>query len=243
MTPFSQFETIILVKEGFYGVDILLTNLGVYVILGILVYQLITKFSMKKILFLGGPWQKIVESFYIFLLDMVKEQVGFRASSMFPMIYTIFCIILLLNMLGIIPFSFAVTGQIIVTFLLSTTYFMAWILIGVMKQKTGFLKIFVPSGVTKELLPLLVVIEVLSFVIRPISLAIRLFANILAGHILLIIISAFVLVMLASSGVLGGMPWVALCAFYILEIGIAFLQAYVFSILLCIYLKDAFESH
>ncbi|MGA8435920.1 MAG: F0F1 ATP synthase subunit A, partial [Methyloceanibacter sp.] len=158
----------------------------------------------------------------------------------FPFIFTLFMFILLANLLGMIPYSFAFTSHIIVTFALAAFIFLGVTLIGFIKHGVKFLKFFVPDGVPFVMLPLLVVIEVISYLTRPLSLSVRLFANMMAGHTMLKVFGAFVVAL----GVLGG--WAALgfmVAFTGLEILVAFLQAYVFAILTCIYLNDALHMH
>ena len=138
------------------------------------------------------------------------------------------------------PFAFTITAHISLTLLLALSFFIGWIIQGFLHLNLSFLRIFVPRGIPNWLLPLLVVIEILSFIIRPISLSIRLFANMLAGHILLYILGSATI----SLGlIIGVFPFLFILAFFVLELGIAFLQAYVFTILLSIYLADSFKSH
>jgi len=171
---------------------------------------------------------------------MVRDNVGTDGMKYFPFVFTLFMFVLTLNMLGMLPYSFTVTSHIIVTFALAAFIFLAVTAIGFWKHGVKFLKFFVPSGVPFVMLPLLVVIEVISYLTRPISLSVRLFANMMAGHTMLKVFGAFVVAL----GLLGG--WAALAfmvAFTGLEILVAFLQAYVFAILTCIYLNDALHMH
>jgi F-type H+-transporting ATPase subunit a len=161
----------------------------------------------------------------------------------FPFIFSLFIFILTLNMMGMIPipyYSFTVTSHIIVTFALALMVFLFVLIVGFARNGIGFLKLFVPSGVPVAMLPLITVLEVFSFLIRPISLSVRLFANMMAGHMMLKVFAAFVV----GLGILGGWaPLLFMVAFTGLEILVAFLQAFVFTVLTCIYLNDALHMH
>jgi F-type H+-transporting ATPase subunit a len=243
MTPFNQFEIIVIIKNILKEIDISITNAVIFMIIGVIGIIYIYKLSMSRIYVLENMYQTVIMKIFEYIEEMVEEQAGVKANKYFALIFTVFVYLLILNVLGLIPFSFAVTGQIAVTSILSFGFFIGLIIIGIKTLKKEFVNVFIPKGVYKELLPLLVCIEVLSFLIRPISLAVRLFANILAGHILLYIISSSVLVISSIFLVFGLATSVILCAFFILEIGISFLQAYVFSILMCIYLRDGLYKH
>jgi F-type H+-transporting ATPase subunit a len=187
--------------------------------------------------------QTIIESVYSFIHDLIIEQTGPSGQIFFPALFSIFTFILIANLLGTTPFGFTITAHIGLTLLMSLSFFSAWIIVGLRTLRLQFFLIFLPRGIPNWLMPLLVVIEILSFLIRPLSLAIRLFANMLAGHILLYIIGSATIVLARSSLLLGLLPFSFILAFFVLEVGIAFLQAYVFAILLCIYLSDSFNSH
>ncbi len=184
--------------------------------------------------------QSIAEIAYEFVANMMRDTIGEGGRPYFPFVFTLFIFILISNMLGMIPYSFTVTSHLIVTFALALMVFVAATLVGFAKHGVGYLKIFVPSGVPTVLLPLLVVIEVISYFTRPISLSVRLFANMLAGHTMLKVFGAFVVGM----GVLAGwVPLVVMVGITGLEVLVAFLQAYVFAVLTCIYLNDAINMH
>jgi F-type H+-transporting ATPase subunit a len=166
--------------------------------------------------------------------------VGSDGMRYFPFVFTLFMFILFCNLIGMVPFTFTVTSHIIVTFVMAAVVFLGVTVIGFIRHGTHFLKLFVPSGVPIFLLPLLVVIELLSYLTRPISLSVRLFANMMAGHTMLKVFGGFVVAL----GVLAGWaPLAFVVALTGLEIGIAILQAYVFAILTCIYLNDAINLH
>jgi F-type H+-transporting ATPase subunit a len=182
----------------------------------------------------------MAELSYEFIAKMLRENVGDGGRRYFPFVFTLFMFILFCNLLGMIPFSFTVTSHIAVTFALAFVVFLGVTVIGFVRHGVHFLKLFVPSGVPVFLLPLMVVIEVLSYLTRPISLSVRLFANMMAGHTMLKVFGGFVVAL----GILGGWaPLAFIIALTGLEFGIAMLQAYVFTILTCIYLNDAVNMH
>lgn len=239
MEPFKQFEMVIIEKIKILF-DLSLTNGGLYLIISLVAFLWVIGISLKLNYVIAWFWKRVLEDVCIFVREMVAEQTGKLASKLVP---TIFTVLLLILVLKVIPYSFAVTGQSVFTLTLSWMLFMALIIQGLIYLKLGFFNVFVPRGVSKGLLPLLVSIEILSFLIRPLSLSIRLFANILAGHILLLLISSTVISLVILSYIGGSALYVLLSSFIFLEIGIAFLQAYVFAILVCIYYKDAFIIH
>jgi F-type H+-transporting ATPase subunit a len=189
-----------------------------------------------------GRLQSIAEMSYEFVANTVRSSAGNEGMKFFPFVFTVFMFVLFANMIGLIPFSFTVTSQLIVTVALSLTVFFMVIIYGFWKNGLHFFNLFVPKGVPKLILPLIVFIEVLSFLSRPVSHSVRLFANMLAGHITLQVFAAFV-IMLAGAGILGWfgavLPFIMVILLTALELLVAFLQAYVFAILTCIYLNDA----
>ena len=171
---------------------------------------------------------------------MISDTAGSRAKPYFGFIFSLVMCVLFCNMFGMIPYAFTVTSHIIVTFILASFIFVGVTIIGFMKHGFGYLKLFVPSGVPAVLLPLIVVIEVISYLSRPVSLSVRLFANMMAGHTMMKVFGGFVI----SLGIVGGwLPLSFSVALTGLEILVAFLQAYVFAILTCIYLNDALNLH
>ena len=171
---------------------------------------------------------------------MINDTAGSSAKAFFPFVFTLFMFVLFCNMVGMLPYSFTVTSQIIVTFVLAATIFIGVTIIGFIKHGIKYLELFVPKGVPIVLLPLIIVIEIISYLARPVSLSVRLFANMLAGHTMLKVFGGFVI----SLGLLGGwLPLSFSVALTGLEILVAFLQAYVFAILTCIYLNDALNLH
>ncbi len=235
-SPLEQFAIKRLVPIDAGGVDVSITNSSVFMVIIIALVTLFLTLSMSGRSLVPGRWQSMAELSYEFIARMIRDNVGSEGRQYFPFIFTLFMFILFANLLGMIPYSFTVTSHIIVTFALAAVVFIGVTVIGFVKHGAHFLRLFVPSGVPIVLLPLLVLIEILSYLTRPISLSVRLFANMMAGHTMLKVFAGFVVAL----GVLGGWaPLAFIVALTGLEIGIAFLQAYVFTILTCIYLNDA----
>ncbi len=187
-----------------------------------------------------GRLQSVAELSYEFVANMVRENTGREGMQYFPFIFSLFMFILFLNTIGLVPYTFTVTSHIIVTFALALMVFLFVIIVGFIKNGPSFLKLFVPSGVPAIMLPFITVLEVFSFFIRPISLSVRLFANMMAGHMMLQVFAAFVV----GLGLLAGWaPLLFMVAFTGLELLVAFLQAFVFTVLTCIYLNDALHMH
>jgi F-type H+-transporting ATPase subunit a len=189
-----------------------------------------------------GRLQSVAEMSYEFVANTVRASAGNEGMKFFPFVFTLFMFVLFANMIGLIPYSFTVTSQLIVTATLALCVFFIVVIYGFWRNGLGFLKLFVPKGVPIYILPAIVVIEVLSFISRPISHSVRLFANMLAGHITLQVFAGFI-IMLAGFGVIGwfgaAIPLLLVIMLTALEFLVAFLQAYVFAILTCIYLNDA----
>jgi len=238
--PMHQFEIKRLIPFEIGGVDASFTNSSLFMVIAVAVISLFIIVSMSGRALVPGRMQSIAELAYEFVADMVRSNVGSAGQKFFPFIFSLFMFVLVLNMMGMIPYAFTVTSHIIVTFALALFIFLGVTLVGFAKHGIGFLKFFVPSGVPVALLPLLVVIEVISYLTRPVSLSVRLFANMMAGHTMLKVFASFVV----GLGIIGGWaPLAFMVAFTGLEVMIAFLQAYVFAILTCIYLNDAIHLH
>ena len=171
--------------------------------------------------------------------QLVRENVGAEGRQYFPFIFTLFMFILFSNMIGLIPYSFTVTSHIIVTFALAAVVFLGVTLIAVIKHRLGFFSFFMPPGVPLYMAPLLVPIEIISYLARPVTLSLRLFANMMAGHTMLKVFAGFIVVL----GIAGFAPIAVIVLLYGLEVIVAVLQAYVFTILTCLYLHDALHLH
>ncbi len=233
--PMHQFDLYALLPLSVAGVEIPFTNSALFMLLASSLVGLFGMAAFRRASIVPTRLQSLAEIAYDFVADMVRQNVGEDGMRYFPFIFTLFTFILFCNMLGMIPYSFTVTSHIIITFALAAFVFLGVTLIGFARHGLGFLRFFVPRGVPLLLLPLLVVIELISYLTRPISLSVRLFANMLAGHTMLKVFAGFGIMM----GVWGIFPLLFMTLFTGLEILIAFLQAYVFAVLTCIYLNDA----
>jgi F-type H+-transporting ATPase subunit a len=180
--------------------------------------------------------QSVAESIYEVVDNMTHEVLHENARTYFPFVLTLFVFILFANVLGLIPYSFTVTSHIVITLALALVVFIGATVIGFIRNGFGYLKLFVPSGVPTLLLPLVVLIEIVSYFIRPMSLSIRLFANMMAGHMMLKVMAGFVVMLGVTAGWL---PLAAMVGLMGLELLVAALQAYVFALLTCMYLSDA----
>jgi len=193
-----------------------------------------------------STWQSVVEMLYAFILNLVQEQIGTKGRIYFPYVFTTFTFILCNNLIGMIPYSFTTTSHFVVTFTLSMSTFLAVTLLGFYHHGLHFLSFLLPPGAPLALAPFLVVIELISYSFRGISLGVRLFVNMMAGHTLVKILSGFSWTMMSAGGLLlvaSFVPFLVVFALTFLEIGVGCLQAYVFAILTCIYLKDAIYLH
>jgi F-type H+-transporting ATPase subunit a len=238
--PMHQFEIKRYLDIHPFGIDASFTNSALFMVIAACLITLFTLYATRKRALVPSRVQSVAEISYEFVANMVRDNVGTSGMQYFPFIFTLFMFVLALNLLGMMPYSFTVTSHIIVTFALAAFVFLGVTLIGFIKHGVKFLKLFVPSGVPVVMLPLLVVIEVISYLTRPLSLSVRLFANMMAGHTMLKVFGAFVVAL----GLLGGWaPLAFMVGFTGLEILVAFLQAYVFAILTCIYLNDALHMH
>ena len=202
--------------------------------------------GIKKRSLIPNRFQSSVELMYEFVSNMVKENVGTGGKKYFPFIFSLFMFILFGNLLGMIPYSYTFTSQIIVTITLALIIFIGVTLIALIKHKLKFFTFFFPSGVPIALAPLLIPIEIISYLMRPVSLSVRLFANMLAGHTMMKVFAGLIIMMTSASGVLKAgavLPLLAVIGLTGLEFLVAALQAYVFSILTCMYLHDALHLH
>jgi len=239
--PMHQFEVYKIGPEiNFGGINLSFTNASFFMTLSSVLILLLLFFGTKKKSLIPSKIQFITEMSYTFVAKMINDTAGNNAKSFFPFIFTLFMFVLFSNMVGMLPYSFTVTSHIIVTFVLASAVFLGVTILGFIKHGFKYLELFVPKGVPAVLLPLIIIIEIISYLSRPVSLSVRLFANMMAGHTMLKVFGGFVI----SLGLLGG--WLPLgfsIALTGLEILVAFLQAYVFAILTCIYLNDALNLH
>ena len=241
LDPMHQFEVHPIIElPSVAGIDTSFTNSSLWMVIAVGLIGSFMLAASSRTALVPGRLQLMGEMAYKFIADMIQENIGTEGLRYFPFIFSLFMFILFCNMLGMLPYSFTVTSHLIVTFALAATVFMLVTLVGFARHGIGFLKLFVPSGIPLVLMPLLVGIELISYLTRPVSLSVRLFGNMMAGHTMLKIFGGFV-VGLSSAGLapLAIAPFALMVAFTGLELLIAGLQAYVFTILTCIYLNEA----
>lgn len=244
--PLKQFQIQPLVPFEIGSVDLSFTNSSLWMGIAVVVSIAFSLMALRKKEIIPGRKQALAELTYNFVANMVRDNVGNKGRQYFPFIFTIFMVVLLGNMLGMIPYSFTYTSHIAVTGILALAIFFIVTIIGLMKHGLKFFGFFCPSGVPFFLMPLIIPIEVLSYLIRPVTLSVRLFANMMAGHLILKVFAGFVVsfVSLGAFGlILAPVPILFNAIMIAFELLIAFLQAYVFAILTCIYLKDSIDLH
>jgi len=239
-SPLEQFEITPFVHFKVGSVDLSFTNSSLAMVITIAVITLFLTLSVNTRSIIPSRVQLISELSYGFIAQLLKDTVGEQGRKYFPFVFTIFMFVLIGNMVGMLPYSFTFTSHIIVTFALAAIVFIGVTILGFAKHGMHFFSFFVIPGLPWYMLPLLIPIEVISYLSRPISLSVRLFANMLAGHTLIKVFAMFVITMPFYSGVL---PLAFIVALTGLEILIAFLQAYVFAILTCLYINDALHLH
>ena len=239
-SPLEQFEIIPFIDlKSSNGVDISFTNSSFSMVVTVVAITLFLTLSVNTRTVVPSRLHLISEMCYSFVAQLLRDTVGKEGRQYFPFVFTIFMFVLIGNMVGMIPYSFTFTSHIIVTFALASVVFIGVTILGFLKHGFHFFSFFVIPGLPWYMLPLLIPIEVISYLSRPISLSVRLFANMLAGHTLLKVFAGFVV----SLGVAGFLPLAFIVALTGLEILIAFLQAYVFAILTCLYINDALHLH
>ncbi|MCP5382450.1 MAG: F0F1 ATP synthase subunit A [Kordiimonadaceae bacterium] len=246
--PLEQFEIHSKVPIEVAGYDISITNSAVSLAIALVILMVFMLGGMRKAALVPGRWQSSVEMCYEFIAKMLGDTAGHEARQFFPFVFTLFMFILTANLMGMVPWLhlFTVTSHIAVTFALAFFIFIGVTILGFIKHGIGFLKFFVPGDAPLALLPLLVIIEIVSYLSRPISLSVRLFANMVAGHTMLQVFGGFVVSLAAAGGIfaLGSvLPFAFIVALTGLELLVACLQAYVFAVLTCIYLNDALHMH
>ncbi len=236
-SPLEQFAIKRLIPIDIGGLDISITNASLFMAVIVLLISVFMGGGMRRATMVPGRWQSMVEMLYEFISNMLYEAAGPEARRFFPFIFSLFMFILFANLVGMIPYTFTVTSHIIVTFGFAALVFLGVTILGFMNHGIGFLRLFLPQGVPMALAPLLIVIELISYLVRPLSLSVRLFANMMAGHTMIKVIAGFV----ATMGIFGVFPLAFIVALTGLEVLIAVLQAYVFAMLSCIYLNDAYH--
>lgn len=242
--PIHQFEVHPILPLKIFGIDASLTNSAAFMLLAIALSIGFLVWAMRHRAMVPNRAQSVAELTYEFVAGMVRDSMGEQGMKYFPFVFAIFAFVFVCNMLGMIPIpgiTFTVTSQIVVTGALALLVFFTVIIIGFAKNGLHFLRLFVPSGVPIYILPFVVLIEVISFFSRPLSHGVRLFANMLGGHITLKVFAGFIIMLLGAGGwaALAPAPFIGAVALTALELLVAFLQAYVFAMLTCSYLNDA----
>lgn len=240
-SPLAQFEIHPLKEIMLGGYDVSITNATIAMAASSLLIMFFLIFGIRGRALVPSRWQSMVELSYLFIANQVKDTVGEDGKRYFPFIFTLFMFVLFGNLLGMVPYSFTFTSHIVVTFALAMFIFLGVTLVAIFRHGLfKFLGFFLPAGTPWWLAPLMFFIELFAYLARPVSLSIRLSANMLAGHTMLKVIAGFVVAL----GLIGG--WAPLSLLVVLtgfEFFVAFLQAYIFTILTCVYLSDAVHLH
>jgi len=240
--PIHQFALHPVVSIQVAGHDVSLTNSGLYMLLAVALACLLVALGARGGSGVPGRMQAMAEMAYEFIAGMVRSAAGEAGMRFFPLVFCIFFFIVICNLIGIIPYSFTVTSQIIITASFALLVFFTVVIVGIKDHGLHFFKVFVPPDVPIYILPLVVAIEVFSFFVRPVSHSVRLFANMLAGHITLNVFGSFVVMLLGAGALFKAfavLPFLMTIGLFALELLVAFLQAYVFAMLTCMYLNDA----
>ena len=244
--PLHQFVVTPIVQLNPGGVDISFTNASLWMMLGVIVSTTFLSLAMRRAAIVPGRMQVAAEMLYEFIAAMIRTNIGPQGRQYFPLIFTLFMVVLMGNLLGMLPYSFTYTSHIAVTAVLALAVFALVIVLGLVRHGVHFLSLFAPPGVPFILYPIIIPLELISFFVRPVTLSVRLFANMMAGHLMLKVFAGFSVAMIAMG--IGGYAMALLpMAFNVLLIGfelmVALLHAYVFSVLCCIYLKDTVDLH
>lgn len=245
-SPLEQFEIVTIIPFTFLGLNFSLTNSSLFLVISIFFLTSFLYLSSYKSSIVPNYWQYMKESLYNVTSSMVKDNLGNKGELYLPFIFTLHLLLLFCNLVGMVPYSFTVTSHIIFTFGLALSIFIGINIIGIQTHGIHFFALFLPKGVPLIIVPLLITIEFVSYIVKVFTLSIRLFANMTSGHTLLKIIAGFAWTMLSAGGLLAifhTIPLALLLALVGLELGIAALQAYVFTLLTCIYLNDVLDMH
>lgn len=242
--PMHQFQISPIIPIEVGGIDISFTNSSLWVLIGAVLSIVIMGLAASRKSIVPGRIQLIGEEIYGFVEGMVTDNIGQKGKEYFPLVFTVFMVVAMGNMLGMVPYSFTYTSHLAVTASMALMIFAIVLLVGIIRHGFHFFSLFIPSDVPMLMMPLVVAIEIVSFISRPVTLSVRLFANMVAGHVLMKVIAGFA-IMFASMGGVVALGSILPVAFNVVMIGfeffIAFIQAYVFAVLTCIYLKDTIE--
>jgi ATP synthase subunit 6 len=236
--PLEQFEVIFFGYLKKYPIN---TGL-IYLIILYLLIRFFFGIVLLNFKLIPNSMQLFVEQLYSFVFGLVKQQINLKGYAYFPVIFSLFLSILFANLIGMSLYSFTITSHVIIAFTLSFSFFIGIVITGILIQKKSFIYTFIPSGAPKALTPFLIGIEIISYFSRPFSLGIRLFANLMSGHTLLAILSNFAFLISQKNILITLLPFFLIVAIVGLEVMIAMLQAYVFTVLVCIYLNDSIQG-
>lgn len=239
LEPLEQFKVKTLATLHLFGHDVSFTTSSLYMLIAVIVVSALFALVIRKPELIPGRVQAIGEIIYDFVMDTLNQNTMGKGERYFPFIFSLFCFIIVLNFLGLVPYTFAVTGQIAVTLALAMLVFIILNVIAFVKHGFKFFHLFLPEGVPLVLAPIMIVIELFVYLIRPITLSVRLAANISAGHVLLYVATAFIMM----GGLFGALPFPIVVLFTGFELFMAALQAYIFTVLTCVYLNDAIHLH
>lgn len=242
-SPIEQFEIRPLVHLAeIGGIELSFTNSSLYMVATVVIAGAFMIASSVRRSLVPGRWQAASEMFYEFVARTLRENAGDHGMRFFPLVFSLFMFVLVANLIGMIPYAFTVTSHLVVTFALAMLVFLTVTIYGFMRNGLGFFRLFMPSGIPWMLAPIIVPIEVVSYISRPVSHSVRLFAVMLAGHITLKVFAGFV-VALGSFGVVGMigavLPFLMVIALTALELLMSVIQAYIFTMLTCMYINDA----
>lgn len=239
-SPLEQFVVKPMQELYFAGYDISFSNASLAMVISMVGVVAFLGLGMRRAALVPGRWQSMAEMSYLFVANQVRDMTGPEGMRYFPMVFTLFMFVLFGNLLGMVPGAFTFTSHIIVTFALAAFIFVSLTLLALFRHGLHFFSLFLPSGTPMAIAPIMVIIEIFSYLSRPVSLSVRLSANMLAGHTMLKIMAGFVI----SLGLMLG--WAPLALIVVLtgfELFVAFLQAYIFTVLICVYLNDAIHLH
>lgn len=237
--PLQQFEIQVWGSMPFGAWELAFSNSALSMLISAVVVLLFLTLSMRGRALVPTRWQSLAELTYEFIAGMVRENVGKEGREFFPFIFTLFVFVLFGNLLGLIPIFYTFTSSILVTFSLAAVVFIGVTVVGFMRHGLGYFRLLFPHGAPLAVAPVLIPVELISYLARPISLSVRLFANMTVGHVIFKVLAGFTIAL----GVFGIAPLAFLVGITILELGIAILQAYIFTVLSCIYLHDAIHLH
>lgn len=243
MDPLHQFQIQRYLPINIGGLDASFSNSALYMVITVALITGLIVYGMRGRALVPTRMQSLAELFYEFVANLVRDNAGPDARKYFPFVFSLFMFIMIGNLLGLIPGTFTFTSHIIVTFAMAIAVWVGVTIIGFWYHGAHFLHFFVPTGAPKLMLPLLVPIEILSYCVRPISLSVRLFCNMMAGHTMLKVFGGFIISLAAYFVIPGVAPMAITVVLFGFEFVVAFLQAYIFTVLTCLYLNDAIHMH